>query len=484
MTVVVRGVRSGASGANPGFRARTGSRSLPQDGGDKPSWFKVRGYRHLDLPVDESFIAKAMNPEFVARHSFSPLLHYDKVERPYKKDLATGDRATKRKPRPIAYSSHRDACILSYYAHRLCVALEDRYRADGTTDNVIAYRALGLSNIDFAAEAYAFAQARAPVMILAFDVSKFFDTLDHGLLKARLKSVLGVTELSEDWYRVFQNITRFHFIDQEELEAHDVFGPRLREKGRKPIATVKELKDAGIAFHPNPEMAKGNRRGIPQGTPISAAVSNAYMVDFDADARRYCDGIGALYRRYSDDILVICKPEDADATEARIMELIEKERLEINPLKTERTPFGAVPPAQRTTKAAQYLGFTLGEEGPTIRERTLANQWRKMLRTFWREGKAISKQIAAGESVQVRTKRLQKRFAPIQVNDGAKTRTVRNFSSYARRGAEAFGGDQKITQQVRKLERTAQQKIQALKQLGCSAGPTAEPAEAEIDGAE
>lgn len=475
MTVAVRGVRSGASGANPGFRARTGPRSLQQGGGAKPPWFKARRYRHLDLPVDESFARKVQDPDFVAKHPFSPLIHYDRVERPYKKDPTSGKRKTERKPRPIKYASHRDACILAYYAHRLNEALEDRYRADNTGENVIAYRALRRSNSDFAAEAYAFAQAQAPVMILAFDVSKFFDRLDHGLLKRRLKSVLGVLELPEDWYRVFQNITRFHYVERSALEAHEVFGPRLQEKGAGQIASVKEVREAGIEFHPNPELANGYKRGIPQGTPISAAASNAYMVEFDADARTYCDGIGAFYRRYSDDILVICKPEHAAAAEARIMDLIGRELLEINARKTERTLFDALPPAQRTTKPAQYLGFTLGEEGPALRERTLANQWRKMIQTFRRERKAIIAKIAQGQPATVRTKNLQRRFAPIKVHDGQTTRAVRNFSSYARRSADTFGGEQKIGRQVKKLERTAQQEIQALKRLGPPAiAPTPE----------
>ena len=63
---------------------------------------------------------------------------------------------------------------------------------------VIAYRALGRANYHFSAEALAFARANAPVTILAFDVRGFFDTLDHGLLKQRLKSLLGVSESIRD----------------------------------------------------------------------------------------------------------------------------------------------------------------------------------------------------------------------------------------------------------------------------------------------
>lgn len=131
----------------------------------KPKWLKPRRYRHFDLSVDEVFAQKVQDPRFVVQHSFSPLLHYTKDETRYKKDPNTGARQIKHKQRPIKYASHRDACILAYYAHLLNGALDARYVADGTNENVIAYRPLGRSNGDFAAEAYAFAQANAPVRL-------------------------------------------------------------------------------------------------------------------------------------------------------------------------------------------------------------------------------------------------------------------------------------------------------------------------------
>lgn len=90
------------------------------------------------------------------------------------------------------FASHRDACILSYYAWRLNTDLEKAYASQGIGDNVIAYRALGRGNYHFASDVYRFASANAPVAILAYDVTKFFDTLDHSLLKARLRALLEV----------------------------------------------------------------------------------------------------------------------------------------------------------------------------------------------------------------------------------------------------------------------------------------------------
>ncbi|MDD9727266.1 reverse transcriptase domain-containing protein [Roseovarius sp. SK2] len=427
-------------------------------------WFKPRSYRHFDLPVGEKFARKVVDTNFVLRHSFLPLLHYTKSEKRYKRCAKTGKRTIASKDRPIEYASHRDACILSFYASEMNKLLDTHYEATGLSDDVLAYRALGRANYDFSAEVFAFAKKRAPVTVLAFDVSSFFANLDHKLLKRRLKALLGVTSLPEHWMRVFRAITSFHYVDMGELKASAIFAARLKENNRDRIASVEELKANGIKFHPNPEIVRGHRRGIPQGTPISAAASNLYMIDFDAAAHAYCDSIGALYRRYSDDILVICEPTHAKTAETTIMDLIKAEKLEISTHKTERTVFtgtGAV----RGEKAAQYLGFTLHGAGPAIRGSSLARQWRKMRKAMRRTRKIAERNIASGKSTKAHTKRLYRRFTHLKVRDENGVRTVRNFSSYGRRSAAAFEGDEKITRQIKRFERAVLREIEKIKNL-------------------
>jgi RNA-directed DNA polymerase len=407
-----------------------------------------------------------MSPTFVSRHIFLPLIHYTKAERRYKKCSTTGKRTISTKQRPIRYASHRDACIMAYYAHTINQALDVNYKATGIDESVIAYRALGRANYHFAAGALAFARANAPVTILAFDVTEFFAKLDHALLKKRLKALLGVTELADDWLKVFRAITRFHFVDLSELKAHPTFGPRIKQRSHNRIAAVEELKTAGVIFHPNPELEKGYLRGIPQGTPISAAASNLYMLEFDLAAWACCDKAGALYRRYSDDILIICKPADVSAIEAKILQLIAAEKLEISPHKTEKTLYDKPAAVTRTTKAAQYLGFTFDEAGPAIRESSLSRQWRKMQRAVKRARKSATWRLQAGRSGTIYSKKLYRRFSYITVNDGGSSRALRNFSSYGRRSAAALGLNEKVSQQVRRFERAAQHKIAELKALG------------------
>ncbi|MCG5238125.1 reverse transcriptase/maturase family protein [Xanthobacter oligotrophicus] len=404
-----------------------------------------------------------MDPAYVAKHPFSPLIHYTKRDVRYKKCPLTGKRAKSVKERPIKYASHRDACVLSYYAQKLNELLDNYYDSNSIGESIIAYRSLGYSNYDFAAEAMAFSQTNSPVKILAFDVTGFFDNLDHSLLKRRLKSLMGVRDLPTDWYKVFRAITLFHFVDIEDLKAHPEFGSRLKQRHLPRLASVDELKSEKVPFRPNPELAKGFRRGIPQGTPISAAASNLYMIEFDLAARIACDLVGAFYRRYSDDILIICKPDDAPALKAEIIRLITNEKLEIAAHKTEETIFDSSTLIPRTTKAAQYLGFTLDEGGAAIRESSISRQWRKLRRALRRARKSSLWRLTTGLSGKIHTKRLFRRFSYLKLQNGKEVRVLRNFSSYARRSAKAFGDNEKISKQIKRFERAAIREISRLK---------------------
>jgi hypothetical protein len=403
---------------------------------EKPGWFKPRGYQHLDAPVGLSFTANAENADFVARHSFLPLLHYVKRTKRYKSEK----NKTEFKNRDIMYASHRDACILSRYAYELDRLLNSHYSKVSLSGCVIAYRKLGKANYDFAAEVQTFAREHEPCTILCFDVTDFFGTLDHRLLKQRLKMILGVDELPSDWYKIYRQITRYSYLEIEDFKNHPIFKERLKQRGSKPLAKIGEVISAGIPIHQN----KVSGKGIPQGTPISSAVSNLYMVDFDAAMRQFCEEKGALYRRYSDDILVVCNNSLAQETEQFVLSKIAEEKLLINSGKTERRPFDSSDPQN-----AQYLGFNLAPNGSKIRSSSLSRQWRKLRKSLKRIRKAGELAIAAGRSDKIYTKKLRRRFAPLP---------VRNFAAYARRSAKVLD-EPKILKQARRLERFLEKKI-------------------------
>jgi RNA-directed DNA polymerase len=144
------------------------------------------------------------------------------------------------------YASHRDACILSKYAWELSTALDQYYEDHGLGTHVIAYRKLGRSNYDFSADAFTFASANPNCVVLCFDITGFFDHIDHWILKDRLKRVLRTSELTSDWYAVFRHVTQFKMIERADLAAHPTIGPRLTLRLLEPLATIATVISEGI----------------------------------------------------------------------------------------------------------------------------------------------------------------------------------------------------------------------------------------------
>jgi hypothetical protein len=404
----------------------------------KHQWFRPRGYKHFDAPVGEAFANKVCDPAFVEKHAWSPLIHYIKRVKRYKPK--TGK--TEYKDRSIMFASHRDACILAKYAYEVSDRLDVHYKSTGLHQNVIAYRRLGRANYHFSADAYRFAKKLGKCVVLCFDITGFFDNIDHAILKDRLKRLLGVSELTRDWFSVFRHVTKFRLVEREALEASELFKARLKDDTKEPIAKIADLKAASI-----PIISNQKKFGIPQGTPISAAFSNLYMMDIDRVMVDVCKEVGGLYQRYSDDILIVCAPEHEVTVHGELQAAIAAHKLEIKDEKTERAVFET-----GSNDAFQYLGFNVNQEGAAIRPSSMARQWRKAKRAI-RTTKARGRlAIASGHITKISAKRLRRRFSPI----GA-----RNFSKYARLAAKEFGS-KGIVRQALRLERMIDREIKNL----------------------
>jgi RNA-directed DNA polymerase len=307
---------------------------------------------------------------------------------------------------------------------------------------VIAYRKLGKANYDFSADAFRFAKKTMPCTVLCFDITGFFDNLDHRILKDRLKRVLGVNELSRDWYVVFRAVTQFKAIERSDLQNHSTFGPRFRDKTRRLVATITEITEAGITIGENQ-----NKFGIPQGTPISSVFSNLYLLDFDAKLLAMCTALDALYQRYSDDILIISPLGKEEEIIATVESCLKEHRLQLAEGKTDQQLFDAKAPT-----TYQYLGFNVSPHGAIIRPSSLARQWRKAKRAIRIAERIGLDAVSKGEADKIYVAKLRRRFSPV----GA-----RNFSSYARRANKAFG-TKKISRQIGRLERRIDAAIRAL----------------------
>jgi len=239
-----------------------------------------------------------------------------------------------------------------------------------------------------------------------------------------------------------RHVAFYKKIERDDLAAHSVFGRRLKLKTREPIATISEIRAAGI-----PITLNANRYGIPQGTPISSALSNLYMIDIDKEMSEMCVLLGALYQRYSDDILLACRPEHEQKIVETLYAAVSNHKLRVKEEKTERVAFDLQAP-----KAFQYLGFDILPTGATIRAGSLARQWRTAKRNIAKAKSVGEAAIAQGQATRIFTKKLRMKLSPVG---------VRNFSSYARRSSKAFGS-KKIVRQVLRLERMVDQAIRSL----------------------
>ncbi len=155
--------------------------------------------------------------------------------------------------------------------------------------------------------------------------------------------------------------------------------------------------------------------GIPQGTPLSAAAANISMLEFDTAVKAAADACGGSYRRYSDDILIICAPEHIAALETRVDEALRAhgKTLRLNGEKREEARFAMpgpvlVPcPVTGQSKPLQYLGFTFDGRRALIRSGTLARFYRRM-RSGVRVAKVRAKLAERGK-IKGRKKEMHKR---------------------------------------------------------------------------
>lgn len=173
------------------------------------------------------------------------------------------------------------------------------------------------------------------------------------------------------------------------------------------------------------EQGKSDKKGIPQGTPISATLANIYMLDFDA---RIYDEVSnpsknAYYQRYSDDIIIVCDQEDEEFFYNLLRtEIEQKAYLEIQASKTNiyRYELGkndnliggiVKDDVIHTNKQLEYLGFAF--DGNKVRAKTsgFSKFYRNMKRSF-RRGVHFAKK-AHIPSNSLFEGRLYKRFTHI-----------------------------------------------------------------------
>lgn len=393
-------------------------------------WYRKKSYPHFDSPMSyEKALAYVSNPENIKQHSFLPFLSFEiKVRRFSKKDP---------KRRPIKYAAHRDGYIFSYYAHILSRKYEDLLQQSGLSEVVLAYRSGRGNNIDFAKEAFDQIEQRGNCAAIGFDISSFFDNIDHSRLKQQWATLLGLTKLPDDHYAVYRAITKYSWVDKDQCYKRLGYSRQDREQ-KRPICNIQEFRDI-IKGRGNEQksLVQTNKVsfGIPQGSSISALLANLYLYPFDKQMHILAQKIGGMYRRYSDDILWVCPTEYEDLVKTEIKKKISEmgKQLQIQDEKTTISHFVKSPDGTLSLrdgdKPFQYLGFTFDGKRRLMRAQTLSRFWRKVVFSVRRAKKNARKAGRKARNSQVFKRKLYKRFSHLGNS---------NFLGYAKRSARTM----------------------------------------------
>lgn len=467
------------------------SESLPID--SRPvvehiEWFQPKAYTHLGKKLTLSdgiwVEQKVKDVKWVSEYCFYPLLHRAVSHRRFKR-CTNGKKAhfdaikyeSTKKTRHIFYANHLDSAIYSYYAK---VILGGKYEQvlsvkPELSECISAYRTIkvneqstkGKSNIHFAKDVFDYIKTQTECVALAFDITGFFDNINHLNLKKAWLNLLNIDDgkLPPDHFNVYQSLTKFAYIEEISLlKLHGLQAITNRKKRNRKLENLgcfckgrtgkqkvqffrNSIAPKFIVPHSEYErIVKGKDKGIPQGTPISALLANVYLLEFDEKMLEKVTSIGGLYRRYSDDITVVCPSPYRHELEKFVSDLISVFSLEINNTKTETSCFAydTASGVLKSDRPFRYLGFEFDGNRVFLKCSALSKYHRRK-KHFVKRKNEITKQM-------MRYKDVNSKLWEDEIWRKHSSRGRKNFLSYTQRAATIMGGNT-ILRQVRKHKR-------------------------------
>lgn len=360
-----------------------------------PEKYRTKRYLHFDHKVKiEKVESYVTNSKKIAMHSFLPFIHYVSSfnKNIGEKNPSMNNRPIKPKNRDIMYAGHLDNFIYKYYADEKLNKEYNQYISDdkcmfkNIDECVTAYRSnkKGKSNIDFAAEIINDIVGFKEAYILVGDFTKFFDQIDHKLLKENLMEVLEVEKLSRDWFNVYKSITKYGYYEKSLLIERFGTDKQIRRSGKRSYFDSLEKFREFQRQYPTEKNGDGDKmkskEGIPQGTAISAVFANVYALKFDLEMKGLADRYSGLYRRYSDDFILVIprqqqqplSDEEFQDIEIDVRKLAAENKIEIHEDKTGLYLYSNLRIVELKGKRIRishidYLGFVF--DGKTVRMR-------------------------------------------------------------------------------------------------------------------
>lgn len=406
----------------------------------------IKKYAHFDYRVSLSQVWEYISdPKIITVHGFYPFIHYTIKHIKYNKD-----KGKTTKPREISYSAHIDRCIFQLYSYKLNLLYNERVKIDNINNSAIAYRDnLGKCNIHFAKEAIDFIRKTDNCNIIIGDFTNFFDNLDHTYLKQMLCNLMNVKSLPNDYYAIYKNITKYSKWDLEDLLK---LNGLLNNKKDIKILNKQKTVLSSYLFKKNKKdyiVPNNNPYGIPQGSAISAALSNIYMLEFDKRINDYVSSFGGMYLRYSDDFIIIfpqCEVNFKDQFKEIMLIINSIPNLQLQQQKTQIYRYNHenmyncnrdfLNDVENGKNSLNYLGFNFDGKTVTIRSKTISKYYYRMYRKL----KTINKNNGhTKKGNKISSKKLYIKYSEKGADDGKG-----NFLTYVKRAEKIFGNNESI----------------------------------------
>lgn len=413
--------------------------------------FLTKKYLHFDDRIwlhdhFKEFEKLLSQPNLIAKYQFAPLLKMIIKTPRFKYQPDTDNYDLETKSRPISYASHSDAIVYSYYSYALTKQYEAFLHRTNISDCVLAYRSdLGKCNIQFAKEAFDHVKQRPNAVAIAIDISGYFDNIDHKLLRSKWSKIIE-QPLPADQYKLFRSVTQYSYCVKNNILTNlkvsmDKLNPTPSNllkiiPGYNTSSKYDYLREKGLIVVNNKPKANADRIvGIPQGSPISSVLSNIYLVDFDKKMNSEYPELNLYYRRYCDDILIVCEEKNVEQVMKLVVDsLTDDHNLKINKKKLEIIKFVQKKNKQlvgvkydlenlKETKdkaSLQYLGFEFNGSKIFIRPSSLSKYYRRMKARVLKAVNMAYSDNARGNKIFIR--KILRRYSHLG---------TQNFISYA-----------------------------------------------------
>lgn len=404
------------------------------------SRYEVKNYTHFDKKISiNKVIDDITNPIWVSQHGFYPFIHIKMKYFKYNKLK----REKNTKYRDIYYASHIDSYIYKYYGDILNNKYNDLVNKLQINDVATAYRNnhRGKSNIHFAKEVIDFIKTQEKAFIYVADFTKFFDNLDHKYLKKQLQTTLRKSNLPNDFYAVFKNITKFSWAEKTNIESvlkkKYKYNDRIKKFTKFRYFDEKDFRRFRESDKDNIQSNKSGY-GIPQGAGLSSVCSNIYLLDFDKQINDYIKSNNGLYRRYCDDLIIVIPfDEKVKNFDCNIhMDFINKIKDKIPNLiiqqeKTDKLIYSHNQILDENLEQSHldYLGFTFDGYNVKIREKSI-------FKFYSRAYKKI--RLSNWKTTEHRRKKHRKSLYTKYSHLGKQKKGYGNFLSYVSRAQEIF----------------------------------------------